>query len=181
MRKILIVYIHMLISREGGYVNDPHDSGGETKFGITVSVARNFGYLGEMIDMPRLVAEEIYADKYWFEPNLPLIEQESSKIAEEVFDSAVNCGQATAIEWLQRSLNALNRQEALFPNIVADGIMGSQTQYALRSLLRQRTLHGESVLLKALNCLQGEYYIRISEQTETNETFLFGWLRTRVT
>ena len=35
-----VTYINELIEREGGYVNDPKDSGGETKFGITVATAR---------------------------------------------------------------------------------------------------------------------------------------------
>lgn len=32
--------INEIIRVEGGYVNDPRDSGGETNFGITVAVAR---------------------------------------------------------------------------------------------------------------------------------------------
>ena len=37
--------INEIIGVEGGYVNDPSDSGGETNFGITVAVARQFGYV----------------------------------------------------------------------------------------------------------------------------------------
>ena len=37
-------YINDLILREGGYVFDPQDSGGETNFVITVAKARSYGY-----------------------------------------------------------------------------------------------------------------------------------------
>ena len=38
--------INEIIRVEGGYVNNPSDSGGGTNFGITVAVARQFGYSG---------------------------------------------------------------------------------------------------------------------------------------
>ncbi|MBF4815817.1 hypothetical protein HIJ91_10795 [Cronobacter sakazakii] len=40
---------------------------------------------------------------------------------------------------------------------------------------------GESVLVKALNCTQGDYYLEITEKREANEAFIYGWLRERVT
>lgn len=43
-----------LIAIEGGYSNDPDDSGGETTWGVTERRARKFGYTGPMIDMPPL-------------------------------------------------------------------------------------------------------------------------------
>ena len=36
------------------------------------------------------------------------------------------------------------------------------------------------VMLKALNSLQGAFYIDISRSRAANESFTFGWLRTRV-
>ena len=40
--------IDQIIKVEGGYVNDPSDSGGETNYGITKHVARKYGYKGSM-------------------------------------------------------------------------------------------------------------------------------------
>jgi len=40
--------INQIIDVEGGYVNDPSGSGGETNFGITEAVARAYGYAGAM-------------------------------------------------------------------------------------------------------------------------------------
>ena len=57
--------IDEIIRKEGGYVNDPADSGGETNWGITVNRARQSGYNGDMRTMPRSVAEQIYAEDYW--------------------------------------------------------------------------------------------------------------------
>ncbi len=39
-----------IILHEGGYADDPADSGGKTMYGITEAVARNSGYRGEMKD-----------------------------------------------------------------------------------------------------------------------------------
>lgn len=53
-------YLDELIKREGGYVNNPADRGGATKYGITEAVARTNGYKGNMKDLPRDVAKAIY-------------------------------------------------------------------------------------------------------------------------
>jgi lysozyme family protein len=57
--------IDNIIELEGGYVNDPSDSGGETNYGITKKIAVAYGYTCEMIDMPVEVAFDIYASMYW--------------------------------------------------------------------------------------------------------------------
>ena len=44
-----------IIEREGNgaYTNDPGDSGGPTRWGITEKVAKANGYTGDMRDLPR--------------------------------------------------------------------------------------------------------------------------------
>lgn len=37
-----------LMKHEGGYVNNPNDPGGETMWGVTKAVARQYGYTGSM-------------------------------------------------------------------------------------------------------------------------------------
>ena len=53
-------YLDELIKREGGYVNNPADRGGATKYGITEAVARANGFKGNMKDLPLEVAKAIY-------------------------------------------------------------------------------------------------------------------------
>ncbi|KCW15189.1 glycosyl hydrolase 108 family protein, partial [Acinetobacter baumannii 42057_4] len=50
-------YLEELIKREGGYVNNPADRGGATKYGITEAVARANGFKGNMRDLPLDVAK----------------------------------------------------------------------------------------------------------------------------
>lgn len=54
-----------VIQHEGGYVNDPRDAGGETKFGITIHTARANGYTGSMFTMTRDDAKQIYLKAFW--------------------------------------------------------------------------------------------------------------------
>jgi lysozyme family protein len=166
-----------IIAVEGGYVNDPNDSGGETNFGITVEVARVNGYTGSMRDMPREVAFNIYAAKYWDKVKGDQLVELSDLVAEEVVDTAVNMGVGRAGEFLQRTLNVLNNRGRLYPDLVVDGSIGPATLSALGRYLGQRT---ELALMRALNCLQGAYYIELAERREKDESFVYGWLRNRV-
>lgn len=169
-----------IIQREGGYVNDPKDLGGETNFGITIAVARAAGYTGPMKFLPREKAVEIYSAQYWDALNLDQVEGLSPAVAEEVADTGVNMGVGMAAKLLQRALTALNREGADYHDIAADGKIGYGTIEALRDFLRARGPEGEQVLLKALNCLQGARYIELCEAREKNEKFLYGWLAHRV-
>lgn len=169
--------IDEIIRVEGGYVNDPADSGGETNFGITEDVARANGYTGSMRDMPREVAFNIYAAKYWDKVKGDQLVELSELIAEEVVDTAVNMGTGRAGKFLQRALNVLNNRGQLYPDLVVDGGIGPATLSALGQYLGQRT---EIALLRALNCLQGAYYIELAERREKDEAFVYGWLKNRV-
>lgn len=166
-----------IIDREGGYVNDPADSGGETNYGITVAAARECGYPGRMDCMPRTFAFRVYAGRYWDSVRADDLLDLSEKIAEEVVDTGVNMGVARSSTFLQRALNALNSGGALYQDLTLDGDIGPATIAALREYLRMRD---ESTLLKALNCLQGAAYIELAERREKDERFLYGWLKQRV-
>ncbi len=39
---------------------------------------------------------------------------------------------------------------------------------------------GETVLLRAVEALQGERYLRLAERRPANEAFLYGWLANRI-
>lgn len=170
--------INHLIGIEGGYVNHPADRGGETIWGITIAVAKEFGYHGPMKSMPRSVAEQIYTERYWLRPKFPLIESISEPLVTEMFDTGVNMHPTTAVRFLQEALNAFNNK--LFLNLVTDGAVGYATLSALKAFLSKHPEDGELQLLKALNSLQGCRYIGIANSDARQRVFTFGWFRQRV-
>lgn len=175
----IYIMIDEVIAREGGYSNHANDRGGATRWGITEAVARKYGYLGDMRALPREKAVEIYRDIYWIKPRLEQIADLAPDLAAELFDTGVNMGTRTAIRFLQRSLNALQRGEdqAL---LALDGVLGTQSLGAFKKYMEWRGVKGEQVLTRAVDSLQGAKYIRLAEKRPANRTFLFGWLANRI-
>jgi lysozyme family protein len=170
-----------LIDREGGYVDNSADRGGPTCFGITEAVARAHGYAGPMRLLPREQAAAIYRRLYWQRPHLDEVAERSPRVAAELFDTGVNMGPAVAITFLQRALTALNRGGKDYPDLTPDGRLGPVTLAAFDSFLEIRGgASGETVLLRALEALQGERYLRLAERRPANEAFLYGWLANRI-
>ena len=170
-----------LLEREGGFVNHPADKGGPTCFGITEGVARTNGYRGAMRQLPRREAAAIYKRLYWLRPHFDALAGRSEALAAELFDTGVNMGPAVAATFLQRALTALNRNAKDYPDLTPDGRVGPATLSALDSLLAIRgKSSGETVLLRALEALQGERYLRLAERRPANEAFLYGWLANRI-
>lgn len=172
--------ITALIQREGGYTNNPDDTGGETNFGITVEVARASGYTGYMASMTRQAARDIYAQRYWHQPRFDDVDMVSASIAEEMLDTGVNMGTAVAGKFLQRALNVLNQGDKTYPNIVVDGGVGNMTIAALKAFLAARGKAGETVLVRMLNAQQSVRYIELAEANVTQESFEYGWQLNRV-
>ena len=172
--------IDELIEREGGFVNHPADRGGATRFGITEAVARAHGYAGAMSLLPRDEAAAIYRRLYWLRPQFDEVAKRAPKVAAELFDTGANMGPAVAVTYLQRALTALNRNGKDYPDLVPDGRAGPRTLAALDGFLEARGRRGgETVLLRALEALQGERYLRLAERRPANEAFLYGWLANR--
>jgi len=171
-----------LIDREGGYADNAADKGGPTCFGITEAVARAHGYAGPMRQLPREEAAAIYRRLYWLRPHLDEIAARAPRIAAELFDTGVNMGPAVAITFLQRALTALNRGGKDYPDLTPDGRVGPATLAALDAFLKirgsspqvgmgggdQQRNGGETVLLRALEALQGERYLRLAERRPGN-------------
>ena len=169
-----------LIEREGDYVDHPADRGGATRFGITEAVARANGYQGAMERLPREQAEAIYRHLYWLRPRFDQVATLTPAVAAELFDTGANMGPSVAATFLQRALTALNRNGRDYPDLVPDGQVGPATIAALTAFLAVRgQAPGEAVLLRALEALQGERYLRLAERRPANEAFLYGWLANR--
>jgi lysozyme family protein len=101
------------IGHEGGYVNDPRDRGGETKFGISARAYPNLKIADLTIDQ----AKDIYRKDYWTVCGCDALPE---PVALAVFDLAVNAGVRAAVRDLQQALG-----------VPADGVLGPQTQAAL--------------------------------------------------
>lgn len=105
-----------MLQREGGYVSDPADTGGETNFGISKRAYPN-------LDIPNLTPEQaaaIYKRDYWDAINA---DQLPANIRELAFDAAVNQGVGWTKGALAQAGNDPQRfmqlREARYRDIVA--------------------------------------------------------------
>lgn len=167
--------IEDVLAREGGYVNDPRDRGGETNHGITVAVARENGYKGAMKDLPKSTAAAIYTRIYFIKPKFDEVAVRYPRVGDELFDTGINMGPKVAATFLQRILNGLTGSR-----LTLDGQLGPASLGALDAYKAKRGAAGEAVLIKALDALQGERYIELAETRPTNQAFLYGWLANRI-
>ena len=172
--------IDHVVGIEGGYVDDPADSGGKTRYGITEDVAREFGYQGPMAKLPAETAHEIYRTGYWDKMRLDDIALPCPLLAAELFEAGVNCGPGAAASWLQIALNACNTEGSLYPDIAEDGDIGDETLGALRSLIKSATRDVDRLLASMCNILQGAHYIELSRERKKDERFVRGWIERRV-
>lgn len=122
-----------LLGHEGGFVDNPDDPGGATKWGITERVARAHGYQGPIRDLPVAVARGIAKIAYWDAVRADAL---PDAVRYAVFDAAYHSGPVQSVKWLQRALG-----------VADDGRLGPQTlaacaaadPHALRAkLLAQR-------------------------------------------
>lgn len=99
----------VLMKHEGGYVNDPRDPGGETKYGISKRAYPDIDVANLTVDQAR----DIYRRDYWDACKCDELPIRARLL---VFDSAVNQGVGTAIRLYQEALG-----------VKADGVIGPKT------------------------------------------------------
>lgn len=172
--------IDRILANEGGFVDHSADSGGPTNFGLTVAVARSNGYLGDMLRMPVSLAREVYKRRYILRPKFDLVAQIDAQIGLELIDTGVNLGPARAGEFLQRCLNVFNASGSRYADLFVDADCGEHTRDALEAYLAWRGADGQKVMLRALNCLQGTFYIELAESRPKDEAFVYGQILNRV-
>jgi len=183
---------------EGGYSLDKDDAGGETFMGISRKF--NPDWAGwEKIDLfkqqhPKALivgslsssdffravnnSQELandtqlfYKGRYWDVFAGDQIKDQ--ELAREMFDTGINMGTHRAIKFLQQGLNFLNRDQALFADLVEDGAFGMKTLDAL-SLLPSDDME---ILLKIMNVLQGMHYLDYMKKSPTQEKYCRGWFK----
>ena len=97
------------------------------------------------------------------------VDRLSEKIAEELFDSCVNCGISNGVKFLQRALNRLNVDGKFYKDLVVDGEMGPATLKAVEKCILSG---GEELLFKCQNGEQYMYYTSLSEHEKYR-----GWFK----
>jgi lysozyme family protein len=167
----LAAALSKVLDNEGGYVDNPADKGGPTKYGITQATARRHSYLGDMQELPIDSATAIYKAEYWDAPRFDEVAKLDEDLAARLFDFGVNGGTGTSVELLQKALSILSGKA-----IAADGQLGPASFAALESTLKA---HSDSpfILLGLVRALQVVHYAEIVERNATQERFLLGWLR----
>lgn len=105
-----------LIGHEGGYVNNPHDRGGETKYGIS---KRSYPRL-DIAALTLTDAKAIYRVDFWARAGCDAV---PDAIKFDLFDTAVNSGPVTAAKLVQRAVGEVD-----------DGLIGPRTLLALGSM-----------------------------------------------
>ena len=141
-------FIPIILEHEGGYVNDPKDSGGETKYGIS---KRAYPKL-DIKNLTKDEAKEIYYQDYY--KRMRCNEIESDLMALHLFDFGVNAGTSRAIKTAQRIVN-----------VHVDGIIGRDTINAINA--------DKDIAAKYINARETYYrWVGVGK----NAKFLKGWL-----
>lgn len=146
---------------EGGYVNDPLDAGGETKYGISKRAHPDIDIKNLTIEQ----AKEIYREKYW--NPLKLDEVQNPLISEEIFDTAVNMGKGAAARIAQQALNFLGE------GLTEDGVIGTYTINAINRWAKK----DEAALFICLNGFQFIRYAHIIQKMPDKIRFSRGWTK----
>ena len=175
---------------EGDHSDDPNDSGGATRWGVTEAMARKHGYQGDMRQLPADLAREICKAEFWDVLRCDDVGDLSASIAYELLDTGYNMGPTWPGKFLQTALNAFNRSdlpEPEWPELKVDGAIGDRTIAALDIFLGLDWPAGgvpaeapETIMMRALNAQQGVRYLRLAAARHKDEKFVRGWFLNRV-
>tara|TARA_R110002126_G_scaffold114999_1_gene253715 strand:+ start:2257 stop:2799 length:543 start_codon:yes stop_codon:yes gene_type:complete len=148
-----------ILKHEGGYVNDPLDSGGMTNLGVTKRVWEEFvGHPVSEADMRALTPEKVgsmYKMKYW---NSSYCEVLPKGLDYVVFDFAVNAGTGRSVKTLQQAIGC-----------VADGVIGPKTMAAINDAEPKD-------LIAKFSDARADFYQGIVARKPDQTRFIKGWL-----
>lgn len=185
------------MDREGGLVwsNAATDRGGETFAGITrKNWARQTAALWAIIDANKQYADfpkclerdanrqrllplvrAFYLEQFWDAANIGLLDDQ--KIANEVYDTAINTGASPAVRFLQDACWAVGFGMGVATPIV-DGRLGPATAGIVNALCRKVAVR--NALLADLNIQQGMWYRSIIHRDPGQRANYRGWLNHRI-
>lgn len=155
-----------IVAREGGYVNDPDDPGGATKYGVTVHTMRRLGLdlnddgRIDAVDvqvLTRAHAVSIFVEHYFRKPK---IDQLPLALQASVFDMYVNAG-ANAVKILQRLMGDMRIAVAV------DGVIGPQTIAAAAQAMEAAPDH----FVDAYGIARRNYYYDLAARRPASRKF----------
>lgn len=168
-----------IVGREGGYVNDPDDPGGATKYGVTIGTMRRLGLdltgdglvsVADVRALTRADAERIFIRHYFAAPR---IDELPGALQATVFDMQVNAG-SNAIRILQRLLLDMGERVAV------DGALGPQSIGAAQRVCRR----GPALVRDAYGIARRNYYFRLADRRPSSRKYARtraggkgGWIR----
>ncbi len=148
-----------IVAREGGYVNDPDDPGGVTKYGVTIHTMRRLGLdldgdgdvdAADVKTLSKVKAVSIFVEHYFRRPR---INQLPEVLHPTVFDMYVNAG-ANAVKILQRLLGDMRIQ------VKVDGLIGPRTIAATKKALEAAPKH----FVDAYGIARRNYYYDLADR-----------------
>ncbi|WP_299671040.1 holin-associated N-acetylmuramidase [uncultured Roseobacter sp.] len=155
-----------IVAREGGFVNDPDDPGGATKYGVTIHTMRALGIdldrdgavtISDVRALTKEHAIEIFEKHYFEKPLIALLPQ---VLHATVFDMYVNAG-SNAVKILQRLLREMGHK------IAVDGILGPQSIAAAQAAY----LEAPEFLADAYGIARRNYYFRIADRRKASRKY----------
>ena len=148
-----------VLKHEGGYVNDPLDSGGRTNLGVTQRVWEEFvGHPVSEADMRALTPQKVapmYKIKYWNPSYCAVLPKGLDYV---VFDFAVNAGTGRSVKTLQPAIGC-----------VADGVIGPRTMAAINDA-------NPKDLIAKFSDARADFYQGIVARKPDQARFIKGWL-----
>lgn len=166
--------IHTVLKHEGGYVNDPVDPGGATKYGVSLRYLQNkkdltgdFDHDGD-VDVDDIKgmniedAIDIYKTDWWDKYHYSMIEDQD--LATKVLDLSINMGSKQAHKLLQRAVTSLDR------HLIADGILGEQSWYAIDKI-------DPKELIAAFRNQAAQFYLSLIAKKPKFKKYKNGWLK----
>ncbi len=148
-----------IVAREGGFVNDPADPGGATKYGVTIGTLRALGLdktgdgritVEDVKALTRSDAVRIFRERYFHAPRIDLLPE---ALQPSVFDMQVNAG-SNAVRILQRLLAEFEEP------VTVDGLIGPETAEAARRAFDKAGQY----LVDAYAIARRNYYFRLADR-----------------
>lgn len=176
------------LAKEGYYSNDIVDKGGETYRGISRNnfpAWEGWEVIDEIKDKNTINHSELLpaVTKFYYNEFWKYLKADNfdTRIALELFDTAVNQGRVMAASFFQDSLNLLNNAQLLVDGKIGKYTIDAYNNYVMDSTKKKR--NSDEIITVLLKCLNGHQFMRYVKLVNANGTlrkFIYGWINQRI-